>query len=418
MNYVSHLECTLCGRRLPFDPRLHVCPVCGEQGILEIVYDYDAMRKDVTATRLSADPDRTMWRYLPLMSIGGEGHERTLRTGFTPLYRTPRLGAVLGLDALYVKDEGVNPTASMKDRASAVAVLDALALGYRTVACSSTGNAASSLAGQAARMGLSSVIFVPKRAPVGKLNQLLAYGATVIAVDGDYKDAFDLSKRAIAHYGWYDRNAAINPHLVEGKKTIAFEIAEQLGWDVPDWAVVAVGDGCTIAGLYKGFYDLFRLGITKRIPRILGVQAEGCKPFVDAASRGGPLLEAAEDTIADSIAVGIPRNPVKAMRAVAESHGAWIAVPDAAILAMMRTLGTTEGVFGEPAGVSGLAGLRAAVERGLIKKSETVVCAMTGNGLKDPANAARAVGTPVLLKPDLGALIDHLDHHHAEVHAL
>ncbi|MFA5006755.1 MAG: threonine synthase [Candidatus Izemoplasmatales bacterium] len=411
------LECTLCGRRHPYDPGLHVCPACGEQGVLDVRYDYDAIARTFTKATLAADPDRTMWRYLPLLSIVGDGHERTLRTGFTPLYRATRLGADLGLDVLYVKDEGVNPTASMKDRASAVAVLDALALGARTVACSSTGNAASSLAGQAARMGLSSVIFVPRRAPVGKLNQLLAYGSTVIMVDGDYKAAFDLSKRAIRHYGWYDRNAAINPHLVEGKKTMSLEIAEQLGWDVPDWAVVAVGDGCTVAGLYKGFYDLFRLGFTNRIPKILGVQASGCRPFVDAWEQNEPLREAEEDTIADSIAVGIPRNPVKAMRAVRDSGGTWISVPDEEILAMMKDLGRTEGIFGEPAGVAGLAGLKAAVARGLVKKGESVVCAMTGNGLKDPANAARAVGSPILLKPDLEALIDYIDRHHAEVHA-
>ncbi|MDP3130772.1 MAG: threonine synthase [Bacillota bacterium] len=412
MTYASHYECTLCGRTFPFDGVMTTCPSCGETGILDIVYDYEAMKQTVTKASFRENPDFSIWRYLPLLSIAGTRHEETLHTGWTPLYETKKLAEVLGLKRLFVKDEGLNPTASLKDRPSAVAVLDAIARGYDTVACSSTGNAASSLAGQAARMGLHAVIFVPKRAPVGKLNQLLAYGATVIAVDGDYKAAFELSKRAIAHYGWYDRNAAINPHLVEGKKTVSLELAEQLGWDVPDWVVVSVGDGCTVAGVYKGFYDLFRLGITPSIPRILGVQSSGCAPFVTASESGYPLVECEENTIADSIAVGIPRNPVKAQRAIAQSNGAWIAVSDEAILAMMKTLGSAEGIFGEPAGVAGLAGLKAAVAAKMIQPHERVVALMTGNGLKDPANAGKAVGSPALLKPDLQELIDYMKRKH------
>jgi len=415
MSFIRHYECTLCGRILPPAGAPKTCPACGETGILDVVYDYEAMRKTVGRTSLACDPDRTMWRYLPMMSIAGTGHESTLATGGTPLSETRRLAGAIGVDTLFVKDDGLNPTGSLKDRASAVAVLDAIAKGYGTVACSSTGNAASSLAGQAARMGLRSVIFVPKRAPVGKLNQLLVYGATVFLVDGDYKDTFRLSKQAIARYGWYDRNAAINPHLVEGKKTVAFEIAEQLAWNVPDWVAVSVGDGCTVAGVYKGFYDLFMLGITARIPKILAVQSAGCAPFVTAAAAGAPLAEAAEDSIADSIAVGIPRNPVKALRAVRASGGAWIAVPDADILAMMALLGRTEGIFGEPAGVAGLAGLTAALQRGIVGPHERVVAVMTGNGLKDPASAAKAAGSAIPVKSDLSVLEDHIDRKKTEV---
>jgi len=408
MTYVKHYECTLCGRIYPPDFSGLVCPVCGERGILDVIYDYEAMKAVVTRAYFAQNEDFSIWRYLPLMSIAGDHHEETLKTGWTPLYRAGRLAGRIGLDTLYVKDEGLNPTASMKDRASAVAVLDALARGAVVVACSSTGNAASSLAGQAARLGLKSVIFVPKRAPIGKVTQLLVYGATVISVDGDYKAAYELSKAAIAHYGWYNRNAAINPHLVEGKKTVAFEIAEQLGFQVPEWVAVSVGDGCTIAGVYKGFFDLFQIGLIPRIPRILGVQAAGCAPFVAAHRNGMPLVEAEENTIADSIAVGIPRNPVKAQRAVERSGGAWIAVLDADILAMMKTLGNTEGIFGEPAGVAGLAGVQAAVKQGIIGATESVVAVMTGNGLKDPVNAGKAVGTPALLKPDLSELIAYM----------
>jgi threonine synthase len=408
MPFLSHYECTLCGRRYPPASNRRTCPACGEKGILETVYDYDAMRREVSGASIAADPRRSMWRYLPLMSISGRGWERTLATGWTPLYRADRLAAAIGAGTLFVKDEGLNPTASLKDRASAVAVLDALDQGRRTVACSSTGNAASSLAGQAAHVGLSAVIFVPKRAPVGKLNQLLVYGARVFSVDGDYRAAFELSKTAIARHGWYDRNAAINPHLVEGKKTVAFEIAEQLGWRVPDWVAVSVGDGCTVAGIHKGFTDLFRIGIIDRIPRILGVQAAGCAPFVTAAATGGPLVETEENSIADSIAVGVPRNPVKAQRAIRDSHGAWIAVSDTEILAMIRLLGANEGIFGEPAGVAGLAGLQAALQTGVISRNESVAAVMTGNGLKDPASAARAVGHPIVVPPDPEAVEHYL----------
>ena len=310
---------------------------------------------------------------------------------------------------MYIKDEGLNPTASLKDRASAVAVVKAIEKNVSVISCSSTGNAASSLAGNAARMGLKTVIFVPKRAPLGKLSQLMIYGAKVISVDGDYKDTFNLSKAAIEHYGWYNRNAAINPHLVEGKKTVALEIAEQLDWKLTDWISVSVGDGCTIGGVYKGFFDLYSLGLIDRIPKILGVQSDGCSPFFTAFKEECPLVEADEDTIADSIAVGIPRNPAKAFKAVKESGGTWITVSDAQILDTMKVLGSNEGIFGEPAGAAGFAGIIKALKEGIIKETDTVTAVVTGNGLKDTANALTAVGRPVSMKPNLTDLIKYLE---------
>jgi threonine synthase len=406
---VQNFECTLCHRT--FDPALDLltCPHCGELGILEINYDYDRMKQTVNRDYFRNNPDFTMWRYLPMMSLEGKDAAKTLKVGWTPLYPAPRLGKLLGIKKLFVKDDGLNPTASLKDRASAVAVLKAIEKHQPVISCASTGNAASSLAGNAARMGLKSVIFVPKRAPLGKLAQLMVFGATVISVDGDYKDAFNLSKAAIDHYGWYNRNAAINPHLVEGKKTVSLEIAEQLDFKMPDWVAVSVGDGCTVAGVYKGFYDFFQLGLIAKIPRILGVQSSGCAPFVEAYQENRELRETEENTIADSISVGIPRNPVKAINAIRNSKGTWIAVSDDEILSAMRLLGQTEGIFGEPAGVTSLAGVKKAVETGVIKKTETVVVVMTGNGLKDPANAVKAAGSPVLMKPDLQTFIYYME---------
>ncbi len=414
MNFVKDYVCTLCHKHYDPLPNLLTCPDCGEVGILEIEYDYQAMKQVVNKAYFHNNKDFSMWRYLPMMSLN-QPPVNPLKVGWTPLYPSNRLHQAIGIKTLYIKDEGLNPTASLKDRASAVAVQKAIELGETTIACSSTGNAASSLAGNAARMGLKSVIFVPKRAPIGKLTQLLIFGATVISVEGDYKDAFNLSKKAINHYGWYNRNAAINPHLVEGKKTVALEIAEQLDFKPTDWVVVSVGDGCTVAGVYKGFYDLFQLGLISKIPKILGVQAEGCAPFVEASLEHRGLQETEELSIADSIAVGIPRNPTKAIHAIEASKGAWIAVSDQAILSAMALLGKTEGIFGEPAGVAGLAGLMKALNTGIIQHHESATILVTGNGLKDTVSGQQAINGPIRIKPDLSLLIEIMNEKTKEV---
>lgn len=401
MSFIKHYRCTLCNRTFKYNNKIMTCPICGEKGILDIEYDYEAMGKFIDLNYFKNQKEFSMWRYAPMMPIEKTHILQMLKIGGTPLYRANRLEVELGIKALYIKDEGGNPSASLKDRASGVAVLKAIECGYDTISCSSTGNAASSLACHAARMGLKTYIFVPKRAPIGKLNQLLIYGSHVVSVDGDYKDTFNLSKLGINEYKWYNRNAAINPHLVEGKKTVALEIAEQLNFSLTDWVAVSVGDGCTIAGVYKGFYDLLQLKLIKKIPKLLGVQSTGCSPFVDAYLNHEPLKEAEENTIADSISVGIPRNPIKAQNAVEKSSGSWIAISDDNILGSMKQLGSCEGIFGEPAGVAALAGVKEAIQTNIIKKSETVTIIMTGNGLKDPLNAQKAVKVPELVKPIL-----------------
>jgi threonine synthase len=404
MNYALGYKCTLCQKEFGAELDLYTCPECGVKGILDIIYDYKKIKKKVTLRSLAANKNYSLWRYAPLMMVPEENLDRTLRVGWTPIYAANRLADQLGLRALYIKDDGLNPTGSLKDRASVVAVVKALGSGMNIIGCSSTGNAASSLAGNAARMGLKTVIFVPERAPAGKLAQLLIYGARVISVSGNYHQTFELSQQAIERWGWYNRNCAINPHLVEGKKTVVLEIAEQLNWDVPDWVAVSVGDGCTVGGVYKGFYDLFQLGLIEKMPRILGVQAEGCCPFFTAWTESQPLKPAEENTLADSIAVGVPRNPVKALNAVKYSGGAWITVTDQEILVAMKTLGSAEGVFGEPAGVAGLAGLTKALARGMIKEGERAATIATGNGLKDIQNALKAGGEPLRVQPDFKEL--------------
>ena len=282
--------------------------------------------------------------------------------------------------------------------------------GKTIIACSSTGNAASSLAGNAAAAGLSTYIFVPSRAPKGKVAQLLMFGATVVLVEGSYEDTFRLSAEAIDRWGWYNRNAAINPFLMEGKKTVSLEIAEQLQFRMPDYVALSVGDGCTIAGVWKGFRDLFEAGFIDRLPRLISVQASGCCPInTAAAAHTMDWNPQEENTIADSIAVGVPRNPVKALRAIEESHGVTVNVSDEEILAAMRMLGRYAGVFAEPAGAAGSAGLKKAVEQGLIEKNASVVSIVTGNGLKDVNNAIRAAGEPIAIPADMDCLLKAFD---------
>ena len=402
--YIKGYKCTICGEFFTPEQATLTCPKCGEKGILDVVYDYDELKKVLTKKYFANNKNYSMWRYAPIMGIEDTHIDEMLRVGWTPLYHARNLEKELGVKRLYVKDDGLNPSGSSKDRASGVAVLKAIEAGAKVIACSSTGNAASSCACQAAHMGLKAVIFVPKRAPIGKATQICLYGATLVKVDGDYKAAFKLSKEAIDKYGWYNRNAAINPYMVEGKKTVSMEIAEQLNFEPTDWVAVSVGDGCTVGGVYKGFAEFFKLGLIKRIPKILGVQSTGCAPFVISSQTGEPLKEADENTLADSIAVGIPRNPTKAINAVKLSKGAWVAVPDEEIIKAMSLLGRTEGIFGEPAGVAAIAGIKKAVEEGIISPNETVTTIVTGNGLKDPVNGQKAVSMPEPMEANLEIL--------------
>ncbi|TGE34661.1 threonine synthase [Desulfosporosinus sp. Sb-LF] len=410
MKNVLGLRCVQCGKEHLAEAGTYTCPTCGSKGgIMDVEYDYKEINRLTSREQISQSKDNSIFRYLPFLPIRPDSARPHLRVGWSPLYKPQGLGKSLGMSNLYIKDDGQNPTASLKDRASIIAVIKAVEEKAPTVAASSTGNAASSLAGSAAAMGIKSVIFVPSRAPQGKIAQLLVFGATVISVQGSYEDTFRLSAEAIDRFGWYNRNAAINPYLVEGKKTVALEIAEQLNWEVPDWVILSVGDGCTIAGVWKGFKDLYQAGWIERLPKIAGVQSTGCCPLVDAFLEDRPWRPKEENTIADSIAVGVPRNPDKALNAVRESGGTMVAVSDEAILDAMRELGRTSGIFGEPAGVTGTAGLKVLVEKGIIGTDEKVVSIVTGNGLKDVSNAIKAVGEPIKVEPSLKELLVKLD---------
>ncbi len=399
MKNVKTAKCVKCGREYPATPDITTCPSCG--GILDIVYDYDYIKSQVSKEDMAAREDNSMWRYKEFLPVEEVADYPKLRVGWSPFYKEDRLAKILGVDTLYVKDDGINPTASLKDRASAMAIAKAKEAGVSTIACSSTGNAASSLAGNAAAAGMETYIFVPERAPKGKVSQLMMFGANVISVKGSYEETFELSKEAIDRFGWYNRNAAINPYLMEGKKTVALEIAEQLHWKMTDYVALSVGDGCTIGGVWKGFKDLYAAGFIDKLPRLISVQAEGCCPINRAVMEEKDWTPMEENTLADSIAVGVPRNPDKALNAIRESNGVPINVSDDEILAAMRLLGETCGVFAEPAGAAGTAGVKKALEEGLVPKDCSIVSIVTGNGLKDTANAIKAAGEPIKLDPDL-----------------
>lgn len=398
MKNVKYLKCIKCGKEYPALPDATTC-LCG--GILDVIYDYDYIKTKLSKEVLKSRTDLTMWRYRELLPIEEDTAPEGLRVGNSPLYASKKIAEDLGIGKLYIKDDGFNPTSSLKDRASAMAVTKAKEAGYTTIACSSTGNAASSLAGNAAAAGLSTYIFVPSRAPKGKIAQLMMFGSNLTAVDGSYEETFELSKKAIDKYGWYNRNAAINPYLSEGKKTVALEICEQLSFKAPDFVAVSVGDGCTIAGVYKGFYDMYSAGLTDKIPRLISVQAEGCCPINTAVISSQPWSPQEENTFADSIAVGVPRNADKAIKAIVDSDGICVNVSDDEIRAAQKYLAKNAGVFAEPAGATATAGLMKLSREGKLSADSVIVSIATGNGLKDIDSAIKTVGEPIHCKNDL-----------------
>lgn len=402
LEHMTGLTCVRCGRRYGVDVS-YTCSECGLEGVLEVEYDYEKVARTLTAASLQGRP-KSAWRYTELLPIDARAALPHLQVGMTPLYEVPRLAEAVGVRSLWLKDDGRNPTGSFKDRASSVGVVKAKEEGKAVVACASTGNAASSLAGFAAAMGLASFIFVPERAPEPKVAQLLIFGANVIRVRGSYDQTWQFCQDACGRYGWYNRNAAVNPYLVEGKKTVGLELGEQLADRMPDWVVVSVGDGCTIAGVWKGLKEMYRLGLLRRLPRMLGVQAMGAAPVTRAFDSGEDLIPVEARTLADSIEVGHPRNWRKAVRAVRESGGAMVNVQDTEILESMRRTARLGAVFAEPAAAAGVAGVAAAVARSIVDWGESVLVVITGNGLKDVKSAIQAVSPPIDIDPDPSAL--------------
>jgi threonine synthase len=405
MSKVLKLKCVKCGREFKEDEVLYTCPDCGIDGILDVVLDYDLIRKELNREYLKNNRNYSLWRYLPAIPVEDTKGIQPLQAGWTPLYNIRSLSKETGLSSFFLKDDSRNPTASLKDRASAVGVAKAIELGRTVMCAASTGNAASSLSGFAAAAGIKTYIFVPETAPEAKITQLLIYGSNVFLVKGTYDEAVELCFKAADEFGWYNRSCAINPYLIEGKKTISYEICEQLNFEAPDIAVVAVGDGCTIGGVWKGFKECYELGLIDRFPKIVGVQAENSNPVTRAFKNNTYEFEyRLPDTLADSISVGIPRNGIKALNALHESGGYMVDVSDEEILAAMKLLAQKTGVFGEPAGVTSFAGIMKMKELGLIKGDERVVSIVSGSGLKDIRSAMKAAGKASCVEPDLAEL--------------
>jgi len=400
---ISELRCAICGSSYRPDDVDYTCPTCGQAGTLDVLYDYDALRQSVSREAVARSDDPSMWRYRPLLPLREGVAVPPLMVGGTPLYDAPRVAEALGCAQVWIKDDGRNPTGSLKDRASALIVARAVANGIQVVTTASTGNAAAALAGLAASVGLAAVIFVPEAAPEAKIAQLLTYDATVLLVKGNYDAAFDLAVAAAERYGWYNRNTGMNPYTLEGKKTVAFEIAEQLGWQMPDAVVVSVGDGNIISGVHKGLNDLYALGWIDRIPRLIGIQADGSAACYQAWSIGADPAQMQPinaQTVADSIAADLPRDRVKAVRAIRETDGAFVCVPDEAILAAIPLLARQSGVFAEPAGAAAYAGAKAALDSGVLSPADRIVVLVTGSGLKDIRSAMRVAGSGYPVAPD------------------
>ncbi len=401
-------RCSFCGREFEPHQVTYTCPHDGHN--LDVLLDYAALRRQLRPAHFWQTGEPSLWRYLPLLPVDDPGGHGTplRRVGFTPLEEAPRLRAALGFPYLWVKDESPNPTASFKDRASAVVLARSREIRAPVVVTASTGNAGAALAGLAASMGQRAVILAPRTAPRPKIAQLLMYGAQVVLVDGSYDDAYDLSVEAAERWGWFCRNTGYNPFTAEGKKTAAFEIWEQLLRQVRTkrpWVLfVPVGDGNIISGLYKGFWDLHQLGWLEALPRLFGVQAEGSAAIARAFAQGKGRIEPVEArTVADSISVNLPRDGYRALRAVRETHGHYVVVSDGEILQAMQTLGRY-GWFVEPAAAASLAGLLKARDQGLVSPEDPVVLLLTGSGLKDPAAAFQAVPPAPVIAPTLHAL--------------
>ena len=406
-------RCSLCDAEYNPDELIYTCRKDG--GNLDIIYDYSSLQRDLSPETVTSSQEGSLWRYLPLLPV-----QEPLRSGtplhavgWTPTFSPPELRKKLGLPSLWVKDESGNPTASFKDRASAVVVARAQALDTPVVVTASTGNAGAALAGMAAAVGQKAVIFAPRTAPPAKIAQLLVYNAQVLLVDGNYDQAFDLSILAADEFGWYCRNTGYNPFTLEGKKTAALEIWEcvinQRSLSSPLSVFVSVGDGNIISGLHKGFKDLHALGWLDQMPRIFGVQAQGSAAITNAFLAGGEeITPIPAFTLADSICVDLPRDGVRAVRAARQTGGAYLTVSDVEILSAISELGRV-GIFSEPAGAAAYAGLQKAVEQGMVTPEDAILVLNTGSGLKDVGSAMKAVHPAPIIEPTLEAVEKELN---------
>jgi threonine synthase len=399
MNFVKGLECRECRQIYPQQP-LHVCEACF--GPLEIVYDYDAIKKCTSREKIAAR-DKNLWRYRELLPIDGEP-QIGLHSGYTPLVSARRLGEALGIKELYIKDDSVNhPTFSYKDRVVAVAISKAIEFGFDTVSCASTGNLANSVAAHAAKAGLNCYVFIPDGLEQGKIIGSSIYGPRTVAIKGTYDDVNRLCSEIGDKYGWAFVNVNMRPYYSEGAKTHAFEIVEQLGWKLPKHIIVASAGGTILPKLAKAFKELIKVGLVEDTScKIYSAQAEGCAPIIQALEKGSDLINPVKpNTIASSIAIGNPADGYYVLQAVRESGGWGESVTDAEIIEGIKLLAQTEGIFTEPAGGTEVAVTKKLIQKGRIPPDESVVISITGNGYKTLEAVARSVEKPFTMNATL-----------------
>ncbi len=408
MPYVEGLRCRECSRPYPAEA-LHVCEWCF--GPLEVVYDYDAIAAVITPERIAAGPN-TIWRYADLLPTAAPGAV-DLGAGFTPLVRADRLAAELGLGELWIKNDTVNPTGSFKDRVVSVALAKAREMGYKVASCASTGNLANSVAAHAARAGMRSVVFIPFDLEPAKVVMTSVFGGQVVAIDGSYDDVNRLCAELASDLpDWAFVNVNVRAYYAEGSKTLAYEVAEQLGWQAPDHVVVPLGSGSQLCKITKGFEELEKVGLipsgggpagASRV-RVSGAQAEGCSPIATAFASGADHVRPVKPvTIAKSIAIGNPADGIYALDAVRESGGAVISATDAEIVEAIGLLARTEGIFAETAGGVTIAVLAKLAAAGVIRPDEQVVAFVTGNGLKTLDAVAPACRPTITIPPTVEA---------------
>lgn len=405
---INYLECSICGSQYDPNQIQYVCPKDG--GNLDVILDYEKIKAYTHPQDILTSTDASIWRYLPLLPVSAPGYEDTPlhRVGWTPVYRPQALAKSLGVRSLWIKDESPNPSASFKDRASALVLTKAKQESVKTVVVASTGNAGAATAAMAAAIGMHAVILAPKSAPPAKIAQLLVFGAQVILVDGNYDQAFDLSISASQEFGWYNRNTGYNPYTAEGKKTAAFEIWEQVLQHIPKnqtlTIFIPVGDGNIITGIHKGFKDLHALGWIEELPRLIGVQAEGSAAIFNAWQNNSDIIYPVNaNTLADSISVNLPRDGYRALRAVQETSHCFLTVSNQEILNAIATLGKV-GIFAEPAGAAAFAGLEKALINQVVNRANPILVLNTGSGLKDINACMQSVPQAPIIEPSISAL--------------
>lgn len=398
-----HIQCIECGEKYPLSEIIYNCKKCGD--ILDVRYDYEEVSQKLEVSDWKERP-LAVWKYRELLPVLDHSKIVTLNEGGTSLYRCERLGSELGLKNLYVKNEGENPTGSFKDRGMTVGVTKALELHAKTVICASTGNTASSLAAYAAKAGLRCIVLIPSgKIALGKLAQAMMYGAMVIAVKGSFDDALSIVMQASTQFKVYLLNS-INPFRLEGQKTAAFEVCNQLGLRTPDRVILPVGNAGNISAYWKGIKEFHTLGVIDALPKMIGVQAAGAPPIARAVKRGLHKIAPVgnPETVATAIRIGNPISWKKALKAIYESKGTAEIVSDKEIIAAQKLLARKEGIFVEPASASSIAGLKKLAEAGELDKNDVIVCVATGHGLKDPDVVMKVCEKPLEIKAELSAL--------------